>query len=380
MRRPLIFLAAALVLVAPFLIGYRLSQSSRASAPVAISSVVAEVREALADRYYRPLPSRVLELGSVHRLISALGDPYTSYLSPPAYKLLRQETEWRYAGIGAGVVPVHDGLSVVALRAGPAARAGVRVGDTIVRIDGSTIPELGLTRALAQILGPRGTHVRLELRRGRRPFAVDITRAVVRATSVEARLLSLDGRRWGDVKLTAFRAGAADAVARALRTLTRQGAAGFVLDLRGNPGGLVDQAVAVSSLFLRRGVVVSLVGAHDPRHVYRAVESPATREPLVVLVDRFTASSAEIVAAALRDHRRATIVGERTYGKALVQSIAPLENGAALELTVARYYTPSGEDISGIGVRPDIHAVDDLRTPQDEALAAAVRVLARPTS
>jgi carboxyl-terminal processing protease len=151
-----------------------------------------------------------------------------------------------------------------------------------------------------------------------------------------------------------------------------------VLDLRQNPGGLLDEAVAVSSLFLARGVVVSLAGRHEPREVFRAVGGVATREPVVVLVDRFSASSAEIVAAALRDHHRATLVGERTFGKALVQSIDPLHNGAALELTIARYFTPSGSDISNVGVAPQIHAVDEERTPDDEALAAALRVLARP--
>jgi carboxyl-terminal processing protease len=165
-----------------------------------------------------------------------------------------------------------------------------------------------------------------------------------------------------------------------VRRLERQGARGFVLDLRQNPGGLLEEAVAVSSLFLDRGVVVSLAGRHEPREVFRAVGGVATRQPLVVLVDRFSASSAEIVAAALRDHHRATLVGERTFGKALVQSIDPLHNGAALELTIARYFTPSGTDISNIGVAPQIHAVDDWRTTQDEALAAALRVLARPAS
>ncbi len=133
-------------------------------------------------------------------------------------------------------------------------------------------------------------------------------------------------------------------------------------------------------MFLDRGVVVSLQGAHTPSSVYRAVGGEMTRLPLVVLVDRATASSAEVVAAALRDNRRALVVGERTYGKALVQSIDPLGNGAALELTVAHYYTPSGADISRVGIVPDVRAVDRPRTPADEALAAALQVLARPTS
>jgi carboxyl-terminal processing protease len=209
---------------------------------------------------------------------------------------------------------------------------------------------------------------------------VHVTRGIIRAPVVQARILSYAGRRWGVLRLSAFRIGAAAVLGREVRALQKQGAQGFVLDLRGNPGGLFDQAVAVSSLFLDHDVVVSLAGAHSPRTVYRASGGTVTDLPLVVLVDRFSASSSEIVAAALRDHHRAVLVGERTFGKALVQSIDPLANGAALEMTIARYYTPAGRDISDVGVMPQIHAVDRPGTVEDEALARALKVLARPAS
>ena len=380
MRRPLVFLALGLVLAGPFALGYRLSQGSRATAPVAIPGVVAEVREALADRYYRPVPTSVLKLGSVDAMLSALRDPYTAYLEPTDYRLLRQATASRYSGIGVSVLPSARGLVVVALRPGPAQHAGIKRGDTIVRIGSRSAVRLGLRAASARILGAPGTHVRLELTRGARHFYVNVRRATVGAPTVEAKLVSYAGRRFGVLRLNAFRVGAAVVLRRQLELLDRERASGLVLDLRGNPGGLFDQAIAVSSLFLGRGVVVSLTGAHNPRHVYRASGGVATRLPLVVLVDRMSASSAEIVAAALRDNHRATLVGQRTFGKALVQSIDPLGNGAALELTIARYYTPSGKDISSVGVTPQIHAVDDPRTPRDEALGAALRVLVGPTS
>jgi carboxyl-terminal processing protease len=237
-----------------------------------------------------------------------------------------------------------------------------------------------MTQGLARILGPRGTIVRLALMRGGHRVDLRIRRATIRAPVVRARLLSYAGRRWGVLRLSGFRIGAAVVLGREVRLLEHQGARGFVLDLRQNPGGLFEQAVAVSSLFLDRGVVVSLVGAHSPHTVYRATGGVATRLPMAVLIDRYSASSAEIVAAALRDHHRATLVGERTFGKALVQSIDPLDNGAALELTIARYTTPSGTDISGVGVPPQIRAVDNPRTSVDEPLGIALRVLARPTS
>jgi carboxyl-terminal processing protease len=155
---------------------------------------------------------------------------------------------------------------------------------------------------------------------------------------------------------------------------------GFVLDLRHDPGGLLNQAIAVSSLFLDGGVVVSLSGAHFVHEEFRAPHAQATRLPVVVLVDRYTASSAEIVASALSEHGRAIVVGQRTFGKGVVQALDPLGIGAALVLTVARYYTPDGESIAHVGVKPDVHAVDDPSTPQDEALLTALATLARPAS
>lgn len=380
MRRLLILLFVVLALGVPFGIGYHLSAASRATAPVAIPTVVAQVREALAARYYRNIPANVLELGSVDKMISALDDPYTEYLAPPAYKLVREETASTYSGIGVSLLPSGRRFLVVSLQPGPAQRAGLRVGDAIVAIDGSRSTKLTMSQGLARILGPRGTLVRLSVLRGARTLHFAVRREVVHAPVIQARLVSYAGKRWGVLRLSGFRVGAAVVLAHELRELRGQGAGGFVLDLRQNPGGLLDQAIAVSSLFLGRAVVVSLAGAHEPRQVFRSTGALVTKAPLVVLVDRYSASSAEIVAAALRDNHRATIVGEHTFGKALVQSIDPLQNGAALELTIAHYTTPSGEDISGVGVDPQIHAVDDPRTAPDEALAAALRVLARPTS
>jgi carboxyl-terminal processing protease len=251
----------------------------------------------------------------------------------------------------------------------------MQVGDTIVRIGRLPAKRMSMSSALSKILGPRGTTVRLGVARGGRTFDLRVRRETIDAPVVDARLLSYAGGRWGDLRLSGFRSGAAMVLNRELRRLERLGAQGFVLDLRQNPGGLLDQAVAVASLFLDHGIVVSLVSRHEPRAVFRAVGGVATRLPLVVLVDHLSASSSEIVAAALRDHHRAAVVGERTYGKALVQSIDPLGGGAALELTIARYYTPSGQDISNVGIAPQIHAVDNPRTATDEALAAALRVL-----
>jgi len=371
--------AATLLLAGPFVAGYRLSQPDRATAPVAVPSLVDEVREALAARYYRSVPADVLQLGSVNEMLSALRDPYTSYLDPPNYRLVRRDTAATYSGIGIGVLPTAKGL-VVASVARSARLAGVRVGDTIVGIGDRTAVGLDEAQAVARIAGPRGTRVHLRLLRHGDTLGVDVTRGLVRPPTVQARLLSYDGSRWGDIRLAVFRSSAAALVGREVRRLQQQGARGFVLDLRGDPGGLLSQAVAVSSLFLGHGVIVSLSGAHYVHEVFHAKPDVVTQLPLVVLVDRYTASSAEIVAAALSQDGRATLAGERTFGKGVVQAVDPLDNGAALMLTVARYYTPDGSEIAHVGVLPQLRAVDDPQTRSDEALAVALHALALPAS
>ena len=380
MRRALILPAAIVVLAGPFVAGYVLSRPDKATTPVVLPSLADEVREALAGRYYRPVSAGVLRLDSVHAMLSALRDPYTAYLTPLSYRLVRQDTAASYSGIGVGVLPTERGLVVVAVPAGPAARAGVQRGDVIVEIGGRTVVGLGASKALARVVGsPRGP-IRLVLDRQGTIVRLSVRRSFVHAPTVQGRLVPYAGALWGYVRLASFRAGAAKLVARELRRLDRKGAAGFVLDLRSDPGGLLSQAVAVSSLFLNGGPVVSLSGAHFVHEEFRASTGEATTLPVVVLVDRYTASSAEIVAAALSQRGRALLVGERTFGKGVVQAVDPLDNGAALILTVARYYTPDGQDIEHVGIVPHLHAVDDPATPQDEALLTALHALARPPS
>lgn len=364
-----------MLLVGAFALGYATS-GRRQAEPAPAVSAVDEVRAELAARYYLPLSTQVLHAPSIASMLAALKDPYTEYLDAPAYRLLRQETSSSYTGIGVTLLPGSRGLLVVGTQRGPAERAGLRVGDMIVGVGGVPARSLGVAGALTRILGPRGSVALLDVLRDGAVRSFAVRRESIAAPVVAGRLLSFDGDRYGYVRLTAFRRGGAVVLGNELRRLVARGATGFVLDLRNNPGGLFDQSVAVSSLFLARGTVVSLEGLHRPREVYSAFGKPITDLPLVVLVDRYTASSAEIVAAALRDNRRATLVGLHTYGKAVVQSIDPLANGGALAVTTARYFTPAGRDISRVGVKPDLRVRDDPVTRTDEQLAAALAQLA----
>src|SRR5689334_22561046 len=187
MRRVLVVLGAGLVLAVAFAGGFRISERYRATAPVARPSVVDEVRSALAARYYRQVPNRVLQLGSVDAIISALKDPYTAYLAPADYRLVRQETASTYNGIGVSVLPSATGYVVVSLRPGPAQRAGIRLDDTIVRIDGTAARRMSTSTALSRILGPRGTTVRLGVLRAGRTLDVQVRRETIRAPVVDAR-------------------------------------------------------------------------------------------------------------------------------------------------------------------------------------------------
>ena len=374
MRRTTAILGIAAAVVVAFALGLAVAGGGGGTTARG-SSVADEVRAELAARYYRPVPQEVLRLADVQAMIAALHDPYTEFLDPARYRLLRRETSGVYSGIGLTLLPGRAGLVVARLQSGPARIAGIRPGDTILSIDGVATERLSYDEALGRILGEPGSIVRLRVRRGPRTLELRLVRKQFRALSVRSRLLSSGGDRVGYVALSSFSVGATQAVERAVQRLEAGHVRALVLDLRGNPGGLLDQAVGIASLFLDNAVIASTEGAHQPAHVYRAAPGQKSRLPLVVLIDGASASAAEIVAAALHDNHRATLVGERTFGKGLVQSIEPLAAGAAIKLTVARYLTPQGMDLSERGVPPDVTAEDNPLTGADEGLAAAMRVL-----
>ncbi len=342
-------------------------------------SLVEQVRDTLESRYYRELPSSVLGRPTVGGIIAALQDPYTEYLAPAEARELRRRVEGRYSGIGATVTPSRGGLVVTSAPPGPARAAGVRTGDLIVAIDGVAAAQLSSEEAIRAIVGTEGTLVSLGVRRKGGRLSFRIARADVVSSPVRASVVVYYGRRIGLLRVYRFTEGAAERLRRAAAELRAQGVTGYVLDLRSNPGGLLDEAVGVASMFLDGAVVTAIRGAHAPLRVLRADGGALHPQlPVVVVVNRYSASSSEIVAAALQENHRALVVGEPTFGKALVQAVEELEGGAALRLTAARYLTPSGRDISGAGITPDVLAVDDPSTLANEALPEALAVLPVP--
>ena len=341
------------------------------------AEAINQVRQQLESAYYRTVPESVLYEPSIRGILRELGDPYTDYLTPSEYAALRTRTARSYSGVGLTVAPSRQGLLVTSTFGGPAREAGIRRGDLIVRIQGRPAGELSFEQSLSLITGEKGTLVRLTVKRARQgTIHFALVRQEIDAPSVRARLVTVRGARHGYVRLHSFRAGTAARLERAVRRVVRSGGKGVIVDLRDNPGGLIAQAIASVSLFVDEAVVCTTAGLHQNRRVFRTSGEPRfPRVPLVVLVNAASASAAEIVAAALQEHRRAIVVGRRTFGKASVQSIRPLSTGGALKLTTATYRTPSGRDLAERGVRPTVRAYDDPRTRADEALARAQRTL-----
>ena len=338
--------------------------------------LVDEVRRELTTRYYRAIPREALREETVEGVLAALDDPYTEYLNAAEYAQLKNRTSRSYSGVGLSVAPSKQGLLVRAAYGGPAREAGIARGDVIVAVDGRPVDDLAFDRALTLFTGEAGTTVRLTVRQEGGPVRrVTVVREDIRRPTIRSRVLAAGSLKVGYLRLLSFPANASERIAAQTGRLLDAGARALVLDLRDNPGGLLSQAVRVVSLFQESGIVCTTEGRRQPPRVLDVSGDAAYPElPLVVLVNRGSASAAEIVAGALRDNSRGTVVGERTYGKAVVQTIRELSNGEALKLTTAVFVTPAGSTLER-GVRPDVHAVDHPTTREDEALTTARALL-----
>ncbi len=343
-------------------------------------SLPSQVLDALEDGYYREVDGELLQRSSVDAIIEALGDPYTEYLSPEALRALRVHTEGAYFGVGLEVA--QRGRAVVVTRVfadSPAARAEIGVGDRLVAVDGTAVAGRSLGAVVAGIRGAEGSSVTLRVAAaGAAPRTVELERARIAVSPVRGRVERAGDETVGYLRLLRFTEGAGDAMRAEVERLKGRGVTALVLDLRGDPGGLVAEAVAVAGVFLPQDTLVVITeGRRSERRELRTEDPPAAADlPMAVLVDADSASSSEILAGALRDADRATLVGTRTFGKALVQTTRTLRDGGALKLTTARYLTPDGHDVTGRGLTPQVAIADDPATPADEALERALAVAA----
>jgi carboxyl-terminal processing protease len=345
-----------------------------------------EALDKIAGDYYRKVDRSTLLDASLQGAVASLGDRFSHYIQPHAYKAFQESTNGEFQGVGLNVQQAPAGLRVLAVfTGGPAAKAGLQRGDRIIAVDGKSLKGRTSDQSTGLIKGPAGTSVRLTILRGRRRIVVRVARANVSVPVSEGRMEHRKGRSIGYVSLSQFTSGAHAAVSQKVRDLLKRGARGVVLDLRGNGGGLLQEGVLVASVFIPEGTIVTTRGRSRPEQTYTASgDAIAKNVPVVVLVDHGTASASEIVTGALQDRRRATVVGKRTFGKGVFQEIEGLSNGGALDITVGQYFTPKGRNLgphtgSPGGIVPDVTVADDPKTPRDEALNKALDVVAVKT-
>jgi carboxyl-terminal processing protease len=340
----------------------------------------AELLKSIDDNFYRRVDNGKLEDASLKGIVGALDDPYSHYLSPDEAGEFQDSVSGAFSGVGMTVGHDARGLEVLGVFKGsPAKAAGIARGDVITAVDGRSIAGIDSDLATAKIKGTEGTQVKLTVTKpgAKSGRVLTLTRRRVQVPVVAGKLVTRDGRKLGVVRLASFSSGAHGLLRKEVDRLLEQGATGIVLDLRGNPGGLLTEGVLVASIFIEDGKIVSVRGRSRPNQTQYAQGAAIAKDiPVVVLVDGGSASASEIVTGALRDRHRGVVVGTHTFGKGLVQEVEELSNGGVLDLTVANYYLPGGKTIQPkVGIKPAVRAKDDPLTPRDEALPIALDTL-----
>ncbi len=335
------------------------AEATPRTVPLAEIQRYVSVYRAIQDAYVEPLNDEALMKAALRGLLADL-DPHSAYLEKDEAQDLLEQTEGAYSGIGVEIEqrPDRSLMVVGAIDGTPAQRAGLRAGDTIIAVNGQVLATRGADAASRELRGKPGTKVTLTFLRPGEPAPRDlvVTRETIRITSVSSRMLEPG---FGYLRISTFQADTGPQVKRQLTALAAKsagGLSGLVLDLRSNPGGLLNAAVEAADALLDQGLIVRTKGrlAYSNASFHAKSGDAIAGAPVVVLVDAGTASAAEVLAGALRDHKRALVMGSRTFGKGSVQTVVPLENGDSVKLTTARYYTPSGKSIQASGIRPDI--------------------------
>jgi carboxyl-terminal processing protease len=336
------------------------SAAKQAEQPLPIDELrtFTEVFSRIKADYVEPVEDKKLLRDAIQGMLAGL-DPHSSFLDPEGFKELRVGTEGEFGGLGIEVTMEDGFVKVVSpIEDTPAARAGLKTGDLIIRLDNKAVKGMSLGDAVKEMRGKPGSDIVLTVvREGQpKPLSFTLTRAIIKVQSVKHRMLE---NGFGYVRITQFQANTGDGLKDALAKLKQQNKnnlTGLVLDLRNNPGGVLNAAVAVSDAFLTSGLIVYTEG-RVPDAELKFSATPAdliNGAPMVVLVNGGSASASEIVAGALQDHKRAVIMGTKTFGKGSVQTILPMSGNAALKITTARYYTPSGRSIQATGIVPDV--------------------------
>jgi carboxyl-terminal processing protease len=326
-----------------------------------------DVFERVRAEYVQPVPDKTLIENALNGMLSGL-DPHSAYMTASQFRDMQVQTQGKFGGLGIEVTEDQGLIRVISpIDDTPASRAGIKPGDIITALDGKSVEGLPLSKAVDEMRGPPNSKITLTIKRENvdKPILVSLERQVIHIQVVKDQIEPHD---IGYIRLTQFTENADQAIRDAVAKLKQQGGGhlrALILDLRNNPGGLLDQAVAVASDFIDHGEIVSTRGRHpdDSQRWDAKGDDLMPGVPLVVLTNNGSASSSEIVAGALQDHHRAVLLGERTFGKGSVQTVIPLPGGGAMRLTTARYYTPSGRSIQDLGIAPDVK-VAESRDPE----------------
>jgi carboxyl-terminal processing protease len=333
--------------------------------------------------YYKPeaVDTTKMTYGAIQGMLSALGDNHTGFASPEISKIQQQDLQGNFSGIGVSVES-RDGLITVVspMEGSPGEAAGVKAGDVIIKVDGKDVTTLSLMEAVSMIRGPKGTQVELTLaRKGESsPVVLKITRADIKVDSVTGKILDNDGSKIAYVKVSSFTDNTTDLLNKKLKELMAQNPQGMILDLRNNPGGLLEAGVEVASQFMSEGVVLHQETGTKTKDYNVKSGGLATKIPLTVLINGGSASASEIVAGALQDTERAKLIGEPSYGKDTVQYVHTLSDKSTVRITISQWLTPNRQDIHEKGLKPDLlvpMTETDYDLNQDPQLDQAVQYL-----
>jgi carboxyl-terminal processing protease len=344
----------------------KLPQESQQQGNYTKADAFQDVMFLLQNYYVEDVEFETLIEGAIDGMLNKV-DRYSYFMSASEYEEMQQEYEGHFGGIGIVITMRDNKLTIVSpIKNTPGERAGLRAGDIITAIDGQETAEMSQMKAVDMMRGEEGTDVTLTIDRGdEEPFDVEITRADIEVPYVETEMKT---EEIGYISLAQFIENVGTKVETAVADLKEQGAQGIILDLRNNPGGLLDEAVDVSSVFIDEGVIVSVKQKDETERILKVNQKikADTEIPLIILINKGSASASEIVAGAVKDYDRAKLIGSTTFGKGVVQSVVPLKDGSAVSLTTARYYTPDGNYIHEKGIVPDTKIEFDLEAAQED--------------
>ena len=372
-----------LLTIAIFLLNLSSSYSNKNDELYKKIDLFGEVLDKIKNEYVDDVDQSIVMESAINGVLQSL-DPYSAYMSPELFESMQTDTKGEFGGLGIEIGMESGLVKVIApIDNTPASRAGIKAGDYIVRIDDEQVQGKSLMEAVKLMRGPVGTEIELTIRRknNKKSLVFKIQRAIIEVKSVQAKILG-EKKNIGYIRLTSFNENSDTQLFKKIKIFEKkEKPIGYIIDLRNNPGGLLTQAINISDFFLDNGEIVSTKGKNfRENRKYFARQGDGIRgKPVIILINNGSASASEILAGALKDHKRAIILGEASYGKGSVQSIIPLTNGGGMRLTISKYYLPSGDSISEVGVTPDILVEEKgdefkINSKTDNQLNYAVRL------